>query len=123
VQTWTLAPFASPGSQAQAVSFAWEDDMVYFAETSQAQLAHGGKGMGTFDLNATAAAGLRRRDETVLPGTGKANHMQDAKLGNVLRCAMVSVSNACAAADSIARYPKWGIRIHCEKLPNIQQNL
>jgi hypothetical protein len=96
VQTWTLAPFAAPGSQAQAVSFAWEDDTVYFAETSQAQLAHGGKGMGTFDLNATAeaAAGLNRRDGTTLPGTGTTDHMKDAKLGNVLRWAMAFVADA-----------------------------
>ncbi|KAF8919143.1 hypothetical protein CPB85DRAFT_881024 [Mucidula mucida] len=98
--TWTLAPFSTHGSLPPAISYPWEGDMVYFSEAISSQFVEGGSGFGTFE------------EETTTPSLDA----QDTK--------EVSLS-ATVAVDpgSLLRYPRWGIRTHCEKLPDPAVNI
>ncbi|KAJ7499386.1 hypothetical protein FB451DRAFT_1205266 [Mycena latifolia] len=89
--TWTLSPFSSHGALPAAVSFSWENDTVYFSETTRSQLLPNGSGFGTFEVNATAAS--------------------------IQTDPAQEISNDPDSADTgvLLRYPKWGIRIHCSK--------
>ncbi len=74
--------------------------MVYFSEAISSQFVEGGSGFGTFE------------EETTTPSLDA----QDTK--------EVSLS-ATVAVDpgSLLRYPRWGIRTHCEKLPDPAVNM
>ncbi|KDQ65143.1 hypothetical protein JAAARDRAFT_168055 [Jaapia argillacea MUCL 33604] len=98
VRTWTLAPFASGTEQARPVTFQYGNDTVYFAEPLLSQLMPGGHGLGTFDLNGTQ--------------TG----MTDSDL-------MAEQNQGAQQPGVLLRYPRWGIRIHCEKLSDPTLNL
>ncbi|KAJ7122886.1 hypothetical protein C8R44DRAFT_156846 [Mycena epipterygia] len=90
--TWTLSPFSSHGALPAAVSFPWENDTIYFSETTSSQLLPNGSGIGTFEINATAAS--------IQTGAGQQTSDQ---FGHSLD------------AGVLLRYPRWGIRIHCSK--------
>jgi len=53
-RTWTLAPFADRSQVPAAVKIHWGDDDVYFGEITAAELAPGGHGHGTFNINSSA---------------------------------------------------------------------
>ncbi|KAJ7241979.1 hypothetical protein C8J57DRAFT_1367999 [Mycena rebaudengoi] len=89
--TWTLSPFSSHGAIPPAVSFMYENDSIYFSETSRSQFLSNGSGFGTFEVNTTAAA------------------IESDKFGQVTDL------GASTEAGVLLRYPRWGIRIHCEK--------
>ncbi|KAF9021430.1 hypothetical protein BDZ89DRAFT_1071387 [Hymenopellis radicata] len=96
--TWTLAPFSTHGSLPPAISYPWEGDMVYFSEAISSQFREGGSGFGTF------------KEETTTPSLDA----QDTKEVS----ATVTVN-----PGSLLRYPRWGIRTHCEKLPDPAVNI
>ncbi|KAJ8469557.1 hypothetical protein ONZ45_g16854 [Pleurotus djamor] len=92
--TWTLS--GSEG-RASAVSFPWEDDTVYFAEVTRSELLPNGRGRGTFDTGST-----RGTNNSVPPApTGDASLEPGATL----------------------RFPRWGVRIHCRRIPDAQRNI
>lgn len=68
VLTWTLGSFASTDAQASIVSFPWQNDEVYFAEATSAQLKPGGKGKGTFEQADTEAQNTRAEVGTASDG-------------------------------------------------------
>ncbi|KAJ7667582.1 hypothetical protein DFH06DRAFT_983175, partial [Mycena polygramma] len=90
--TWTLSPFSSHGALPSPISFQWENDTVYFSETTKSQLLPNGTGFGTFEVNTTATS--------IQPDNAQQS------------------PNESVAAGVILRYPRWGIRIHCAKFSN-----
>ncbi|KAF7331706.1 hypothetical protein MKEN_00050400 [Mycena kentingensis (nom. inval.)] len=90
--TWTLSPFSSHGNLPSPVMLQWEEDTVYFAETTLSQLLPGGTGFGTFDSDTTAAT-------TQLD----------------IKQATENSGNRDVSAGMVLRYPRWGIRIRCTK--------
>ncbi|KAJ6543867.1 hypothetical protein B0H19DRAFT_1168706 [Mycena capillaripes] len=88
--TWTLSPFSSHGALPPTVSFPWENETVYFSETTLDQLLPNGSGFGTFEVNTTAASIIQTTSSQQNP-----NDLVDAGV--------------------LLRYPRWGIRIHCTK--------
>ncbi|KAG6878852.1 hypothetical protein C0992_007114 [Termitomyces sp. T32_za158] len=94
-----MAPFSTHGGLPPVVSFSWKDDTVYFAETIMSQLLPYGSGFGTFDTETTDPS-LKLRPLVT----------NDEGVDKVL-------------PGSILRFPKWGIRIRCKKLPHPATNL
>ncbi|KAF7313376.1 hypothetical protein HMN09_00493300 [Mycena chlorophos] len=89
--TWTLSPFSAHSSLPNAVSFIWENDTVYFAETTLSQLLPGGTGFGTFDANTTTASIQQNSTQ------------------------LVATSGDTVQPGWTLRYPRWGLRIQCAK--------
>ncbi|KAF8164850.1 hypothetical protein B0H34DRAFT_648623 [Crassisporium funariophilum] len=98
ILTWTLAPFSSHGSLPAVRSFQWNDDQVFFSEVALSQLVPGGSGFGTF------------KTDTIEP-TLDLNASQAIK-------ASVGVE-----PGSVLRFPRWGIRIKCAKIPDGPTNI
>ncbi|KAK0191490.1 hypothetical protein F5146DRAFT_1048998 [Armillaria mellea] len=98
--TWTLSPFSAHGSLPAAVSYPWNNDTVYFSEASLSQFLPGGSGFGTFTENTT----------TPTRSTNTASVATDSSTGAI-------------QPGSLLRYPRWGIRIHCEKIPDGSKNI
>ncbi|KAK0216238.1 hypothetical protein IW262DRAFT_1449725 [Armillaria fumosa] len=99
--TWTLSPFASHRSLPTAISYPWNNDTVYFSEASLSQFLPDGSGFGTLTENVT----------TPTLGTDSAS------------VAIDSLSTHPVEPGSFLRYPRWGIRIHCEKVPDGSTNI
>ncbi|KAG6915381.1 hypothetical protein DXG01_011753 [Tephrocybe rancida] len=97
--TWTMSPFSTHGGLPPVVSFAWNNDTVYSSETITSQLLPNGSGFGAFDSDAT--------DPSL-----KINPVMD-----------YSIEAQEVFPGAVLRYPKWGIRIRCEKLPDPDVNL
>ncbi|KAK7061328.1 hypothetical protein R3P38DRAFT_3489065, partial [Favolaschia claudopus] len=97
--TWTLSPFSSHGGLPPAVSFQYQNDTVYFAETAKAQLIPNGSGFGTFDSNTTAAS-IQTSDTSLSDNLGETVN-----------------------AGVLLRYPRWGIRIRCKNIPRAESGL
>ncbi|KAF8990223.1 hypothetical protein BDQ17DRAFT_1372225 [Cyathus striatus] len=99
--TWTLAPFSAHGGLPSVSSFTHGNDTVYFAETIMSQLLPDGSGFGTFDEKMTAVSTDNDHDST-----------QQASV-QIERTATSSVE-----PGSTLRFPKWGIRIKCARIPD-----
>ncbi|KAK0237132.1 hypothetical protein EDD85DRAFT_770802 [Armillaria nabsnona] len=99
--TWTLFPFAAHRSLPTAISYPWNNDTVYFSEASLSQFLPDGSGFGIFAANTT----------TPTLGTDSAGVATD------------SLSTNAVEPGSFLRYPRWGIRIHCEKVPDGSNNI
>ncbi|KAF8890375.1 hypothetical protein BD779DRAFT_1610820 [Infundibulicybe gibba] len=106
--TWTLSPFSTHGGLPPVVSFKWdledgESDDIYFSETVLSQLLPGGSGFGTFET------------ATKLPE-------KEIKGGEKTK---TTVNDPSKPVDpgNVLRYPRWGIRIHCTKLPDPSINI
>ncbi|PBK73185.1 hypothetical protein ARMSODRAFT_881019 [Armillaria solidipes] len=98
--TWTLSPFSAHGSLPPAISYPWNNDTVYFSEASLSQFLPDGSGFGTFTENTT----------TPTRSTNTATVATDFSTGAI-------------QPGSLLRYPRWGIRIHCEKIPDGTRNI
>ncbi|KAF9526688.1 hypothetical protein CPB83DRAFT_769770 [Crepidotus variabilis] len=127
--TWTLAPFSTHGGLPPVVSFPWAsentaasepalsprapvssanipdakpgNDMVYFAEVITNQLVPGGSGFGTFEDPTASVNG------------------SSALIGGIGSWATETLASGPIVElepGSVLRFPRWGIRIHCEKL-------
>lgn len=115
--TWTLSPFSAHGSLPSAISFPFGNESVYFAETTQSQLLPKGSGFGTFDTSTTAPS--IELDSNAALSDNSGNSVDP---GSLLRCVQY---RAWARIGLIlpSRYPRWGIRIHCEKIPDGNINM
>ncbi|KAJ7895968.1 hypothetical protein B0H14DRAFT_3081123 [Mycena olivaceomarginata] len=91
--TWTLSPFSTHGALPPSISFPWENDTVYFSETSRSQLLPNGTGFGTFEVTTTAAS----------VQTVDTSQQRPDQSGNTVD------------EGVLLRYPRWGIRIRCTK--------
>ncbi|KAG5645260.1 hypothetical protein DXG03_006562 [Asterophora parasitica] len=100
--TWTLAPFSEHGGLPPVVSFNWKNDTVYFSETTLTQLVPGGNGFGTFKSESTDPSAP---DSNIVLGSQSDGVKKEVNLGAVLR------------------YPRWGTRTHCAKIPDLDKNL
>ncbi|KAF9645600.1 hypothetical protein BDM02DRAFT_490337 [Thelephora ganbajun] len=100
-QTWTLLPYGR--SPPDTVEFVNGNETVYLAQPSLSQFIPGGSGSGTFDANQTASISLRDTPNNTL--------------------ALLTNKNTPESMSAVLRYPQWGVRIHCEKLPNPKVNL
>ncbi|KAK0231351.1 hypothetical protein IW262DRAFT_1262876 [Armillaria fumosa] len=98
--TWTLSPFSAHGSLPAAISYPWNNDTVYFSEASLSQFLPDGSGFGTFTENTTTPT--RSTDTASVPN---------------------DFSSGAIQPGSLLRYPRWGIRIHCEKIPDGSKNI
>lgn len=98
--TWTLSPFSAHGSLPATISYSWNNDTVFFSEASLSQFLPDGSGFGTFTENTT----------TPTRSTNTASVPTDSSTGDIQR-------------GSLLRYPRWGIRIHCEKIPDGSKNI
>ncbi|KAF9778318.1 hypothetical protein BJ322DRAFT_492827 [Thelephora terrestris] len=101
-QTWTLLPYGR--TPPDTVEFAQNNDTVYFAQPTLSQLVPGGSGSGTFNVNQTASLDLGNNPNDTLALLMNGNAPRES-MGELLR------------------YSQWGIRIHCQKLPNPTVNL
>ncbi|KAK0205990.1 hypothetical protein DFS33DRAFT_1256607 [Desarmillaria ectypa] len=97
--TWTLSPFSAHGSLPTIISYPWNNDSVYFAEASLPQFLPNGFGMFT--------------ENTTTPtwSTDSASVATDP------------FRTSAVEPGSLLRYPRWGIRIHCEKIPDGSKNI
>ncbi|KAF8954430.1 hypothetical protein BDZ97DRAFT_1865139 [Flammula alnicola] len=97
---WTLVPFSLESSLPSVVSLSWNNDSVYFSEVTLSQLIPGGSGFGTFETGTTSPSlGLKPQDP------------------------MQAVPSNSVEPGSILRFPRWGIRIKCAKIPDIPNNI
>ncbi|KAG6828760.1 hypothetical protein H0H92_006839 [Tricholoma furcatifolium] len=108
--TWTMSSFSAYGGLPSVSSFAWNNYTVFFSETTTSQLLPNGSGLGTFD-SATMVPSLQTSSTT---GSGSAMPDQ-INPGSVIRFLDLTLH--------LARYPKWGIRIQCTKIPDANVNL
>ncbi|KAK0494193.1 hypothetical protein EDD18DRAFT_1464335 [Armillaria luteobubalina] len=99
--TRTLSPFAAHRSLPTAISYSWNNDTVYFSETSLSQFLPNGSGFGTLTENMT----------TPTQDTDSASLATDSFGTNTVQ------------PGSFLRYPRWGIRIHCERIPDGSTNI
>ena len=121
VSLWPLLPFGV--SPPDTVEVAQNNDTVYFAQLSSSQLIPGGSGFGAFDFNQTASVIFRDNSNDMLSSSMSVNTPQDS-LGKVLRYAPPICENfAPVCRYPHFRYSQWGIRVHCEKLPDPTANL
>ena len=110
--TWEFYQTADPDTP----EFVYGDDAVntvYFAQPTPSQFVPGGSGAGTFD--APPPVGVRDPPNNTLASTGRNIPKDDT--GAILRYASSDVCLACGPTLCL-RYSQWGIRIHCEKLPD-----
>uniref|UniRef100_A0A0W0EVF4 Uncharacterized protein n=1 Tax=Moniliophthora roreri TaxID=221103 RepID=A0A0W0EVF4_MONRR len=97
--SWTISPFAALAELPPYVVLkdkSGED--VYFAEVTRSQLLPGGSGFGTFANNVTRGTN---------PNRFQANDLKTAE----------------ALPGNVLRFPRWGIRMHCQKLTNGHINI
>ncbi|KAL0949015.1 hypothetical protein HGRIS_009111 [Hohenbuehelia grisea] len=99
--TWTISPFSTHGGLPPPISFPWEEDSVFFSETTRSQLLPNGSGFGTFDANTTAPT-INTKPDGSNWGSG---------------------SPESVSPGQVIRYPRWGIRIHCRKIPDGERNI
>lgn len=102
--TWTLSPFNSHGTLPAPIKFPWGTDMVYFAEVSRSQLLPNGTGLGTFD------------DKAMDPflGTVDPNGVDSQREWK---------DGVGEQPGSLLRFPRWGVRTHCQQVANPEINL
>lgn len=109
MQTWSLAPFASLTSLPQAVAFHYDplNSTVYFAEAYPSQLRTDGVALGTYNYNQTnmLSSGVRAPAPNTTSGTNTDLFGDEALNG------------------ALVQFPKWGIRIECELLPDMNKYL
>ncbi|KLO16744.1 hypothetical protein SCHPADRAFT_198455 [Schizopora paradoxa] len=94
--TWTLMPFGSLASLPNPVFFHYGNDTIYFAETYVSQLLVNGTGIGTF-------SGLSGKPVGGIGGSSN---------GNIVGMDEFS--------SSAVQFPKWGIRIACSAIDDIE---
>ena len=113
--------FAYGNSMSDTSEFIYGNDTVYFAQPSLSQFLPGGYGAGA--LNQSALTSLNNATSNNLPLTGR--NAPRSNTGVVLRYAPPNWRCSWGRPDLhfLFRYPQWGIRIHCEKLPDPQVNL
>jgi len=104
---WTLSPFTKNDGSAPVISFNHSDsgDKLYFSEITFPELKVGGSGAGTFNMTPVRAS-VKEQKTDHSPTTGRKAHSLDVM-----------------DSGSIVRYPRWGIRIHCEKIPEPSVNM
>ena len=117
--TWSAFPYGR--SMSYTAEFFYGNDTVYFAQPSLSQFAPGGSGVGTF--NESTSTGLKDALNDTLPLTGR--NAAKGKTGVLLRYAPPAHQRCILTSRCLPslRYPQWGIRIHCERLPNPEVNL
>lgn len=106
VRTWALAPFSHQSTT--TLTFSHGDDIVYLAQANSSQFMPGGVGLGTYDLNGTIAE-TSNSGNVVLVADDNAG-------GSVLRFPFRFLLYEIRL--TYFRFPQWGIRMHCETLPN-----
>ncbi|KIY63410.1 hypothetical protein CYLTODRAFT_432999 [Cylindrobasidium torrendii FP15055 ss-10] len=99
--TWTLAPFSTHGGLPSAVSHKWEGEEVYFSEAVTQQFVPDGAGFGTFNDDATSPS-IDPLDKVTGSFSGGGISVQ---------------------TGSLLRFPRWGVRIHCDKIPDLGTNM
>ena len=116
---WSAVPYGK--SMSDTTEFIYGNDTVYFAQPSLSQFVPGGSGAGVF--NQPATIGLKGTQNNPLPLTGR--NAPRSNTGAVLRYAPPPRQRCSSTSRPLPsfRYPQWGIRIHCEKLPDPQVNL
>lgn len=97
---WTLSPSSLHGGVPPAVSFFWKNTAVFFAEIIPEQLRPNGTGLGTFDDKTTMTS--IDPDDPVFNQTAPALNVDPG---------------------SVLRFPRWGIRISCAKIPDGYANI
>jgi len=95
------------------VKIHWGDDDVYFGEVTAAELTPGGHGHGTFNIN-SSTVDIPPRTDNPFAGSN-----DNTATGELIRCVVgVLGEKGTQAGLTTFRIPRWGIRIHCEKLPD-----
>ncbi|PPR03325.1 hypothetical protein CVT24_012601 [Panaeolus cyanescens] len=97
--TWTLEPFSVHGGLPTPLALTWNNETVYFAEVIQSQLQPNGSGFGTFET------------DSLVP---KNNPVVTTEKHNI---------NSGLAPGAVLSFPRWGLRIHCELVPDLSTNL
>jgi len=118
-EAWSAVPYGK--SMSDTAEFVYGNDTIYFAQPNLSQFVPGGSGAGVFDQPTTI--GLKGTPNNPLPLTGR--NAPRSNTGAILRYvppARWRCSPLFRYSPSF-RYPQWGIRIHCEKLPDPQVNL
>lgn len=111
--TWTLSSISSQGVLPPVVSLEWNNQMVDFSETTLSQLVPNGTGgVGTFQGNDAQKSGQP---------VGAPN---DAfTQGSVLRYVRVFLLHVNITNIFYGRFPQWGLRTKCAKIPNGPTNM
>ncbi|KAF9464263.1 hypothetical protein BDZ94DRAFT_1289419 [Collybia nuda] len=97
--TWTLSPSSENGGLPPVVTFDYHGDTVYFSEIILSQLLPNGSGFGTFDTIPPIPTPPSKEKETQV--------------------------DAAKVVDPgwTLRFPRWGIRTRCAKIPSGQGNI
>ncbi|KAJ8488594.1 hypothetical protein ONZ45_g13895 [Pleurotus djamor] len=95
---WTMA-YSSRGPPPTAFSYPWGEDQVYFAEATPSQLREDGAGFGVFNDSRS-----QRNSDNSITNSDRVSP-DNVEIGTTLR------------------YPRWGIRMHCSKVPNPERHL
>lgn len=97
-----------------AAKIHWRDDDVYFGELTVAELTPGGSGHGTFDINSSTTDTRPQADSLF------ARSSSNTATGELIRCVIRVLGEKDTTNSRRFRIPRWGIRVHCEKLPDPQ---
>ncbi|KAF9464261.1 hypothetical protein BDZ94DRAFT_1216732 [Collybia nuda] len=100
VATWTLAPFSEHGGLPPVVTFDYQGDTIYFSEVILSQLLPNGSGFGTFESTTTMPVAQQKEQKEI-----KVDAAKTVDPGWTLR------------------FPRWGIRMHCAKIPPGPSNI
>jgi hypothetical protein len=99
------------------VKLQFEGDDIYFAELSN-HLIPGGLGLGTFLQD----PGAMDNGTSLALNAAPSNTMIDeGSVGSLVR--YVRLLAYSIDSNHLRRHSRWGLRIHCTKLPNARQNM
>ena len=115
---WAM-PAGSPYRRGtpEIAEFVHNNHTVYFAQPSLSQFVLGGS-----PFNQPAAIGRKDPTNDTLVLMDRNTLRSDT--GTVIRYASPTRWRCSLTSRySCLRYPQWGIRIHCEKLPDLEVNL
>ncbi|KAJ3509093.1 hypothetical protein NLJ89_g5402 [Agrocybe chaxingu] len=123
--TWTLAPFSVHGGLPPVVTFQYGNDTVYFSEVILSQFLPNGSGFGTFETDTTLPSidlDTHRTSQSQ-PDSGH-DHHEDQEPADWLERGLEQFSPPVELEPgSLIKFPRWGIRIKCAKIPDQQVNI
>ena len=102
--------------------FVYGNDTVYFAQPSQSQFAPGGSGAATYQPHPPVDLADAQRSTPVPIGNNTSDEERHRQ-GFTVHTARSLEVWLDILISAFFRYPQWGVRIHCEKLPDPEINM
>ncbi|CAA7269011.1 unnamed protein product [Cyclocybe aegerita] len=123
--TWTLAPFSVHGGLPPVVIFQYGNDTVYFSEVILSQFLPNGNGFGTFETDTTLPSIDADPHKPSQPQSDSGHdHHEEQEHADWLERGFEQFSPPVELEPgSLIKFPRWGIRIKCAKIPDQQVNI